>query len=99
MNAAVPDVIERYIARHPSAQARAQAEIMAAHFRHEDAFYRPPVSTSGQSRSATAIPGRVGDGFDWSDYGVGIGTGIGLVLLLAGGLAGARQRRRPVEAA
>jgi hypothetical protein len=97
--AALPDVIERYAAAHPYGQTRAPAEVIASHFKHEDALYRAQDSASGLPRSATAIQPGASDGFDWSDYGVGIGTGIGLVLLFAGGLAGARQRRHRMQAA
>ena len=98
-SAAIPDVFERYVAAHPYGQTRAPAEMIASHFKHEDALYRAQVSASGLQRSATAIQAGASDGFDWSDYGVGIGTGIGLALLFAGGLAGARQRRHRVQAA
>ncbi len=36
------------------------------------------------------------DGFDWSDFGAGIGAGVGALLILAGlavGAAAARRRR------
>ena len=83
----LPDAVDRYLVAHPNGQTRAQAETTASHFK------------SGLRRSATAIQAGASNGFDWSDYGVGIGTGIGLVLLFAGGLAAARQRRHPVQAA
>jgi hypothetical protein len=35
-----------------------------------------------------------GGGFDWGDYGAGVGTGIGAILLLAGGLTAVPARRR-----
>jgi hypothetical protein len=38
-------------------------------------------------------------GFDWADYAIGIGSGMGLILALAGGLAIGWQRRHRVQTA
>jgi hypothetical protein len=38
-------------------------------------------------------------GFDWADYAIGIGSGMGLILVLAGGLAIGWQRRHRIQAA
>jgi hypothetical protein len=38
-------------------------------------------------------------GFDWADYAIGIGSGMGLILVLAGGLAIGWQRRHRVQTA
>lgn len=51
---------------------------------------------SGLSTGSTIIQA---SGFDWGDYAIGIGTGMGLILLLAGGLAMGRQRRHGVQTA
>ena len=36
----------------------------------------------------------VGDGFDWSDAGIGLAAGLGLALVTGGALAGAQHGRR-----
>jgi hypothetical protein len=94
-SAVVPDVLERYAAAHPYGGTRSPAQLIASHFRHEDAVYGAQGPTSGLLNSVTLGS----DGFHWSDWAVGIGTGIGIVLLAAAGLAGARQRRQPAPAA
>jgi hypothetical protein len=38
-------------------------------------------------------------GFDWADYAIGIGSGMGLMLVLAGGLAIGRQRQHRTQTA
>jgi hypothetical protein len=38
-------------------------------------------------------------GFDWADYAIGIGSGMGLILVIVGGLAIGWQRRHPVQTA
>jgi hypothetical protein len=38
-------------------------------------------------------------GFHWGDWAIGIGTGMGLIILLAAGLAMGRQVRQPVQTA
>jgi hypothetical protein len=43
----------------------------------------------------TSVPVSSASSFDWNDYAIGIGTGIGVALLLGAGLlAGRRQRHR-----
>ena len=37
--------------------------------------------------------------FDWGDYAIGIGSGMGLILVLAGGLAMGLHRRHSVQTA
>jgi hypothetical protein len=40
-----------------------------------------------------------GNGFDWDDWAIGIGTGLGLALLLGGGIMVGRQQRQRVRPA
>jgi hypothetical protein len=54
---------------------------------------RPPDVSDAAESAATASTGR-GDGFDWADYAIGIGSGIGFSLLLAGALGAGWQQRR-----
>jgi hypothetical protein len=46
--------------------------------------------------SPTAVPD---DGFNWGDWAIGIGSGIGLTALLAGGLLITRQLRHRLQTA
>jgi hypothetical protein len=48
---------------------------------------------------AQPAPSSGGNGFDWADWGIGIGSGVGIMLVLAGGLAGGMQRRHRVQTA
>ncbi len=52
----------------------------------------------GVGLAATSVTAR--GGFRWDDYGAGVGTGVALVLLLAGGLTATplwrRRNRQPV---
>jgi hypothetical protein len=108
---ALPDAFERYVAAHPYGPAldrgtpdtRDAASKIASHFRNEDALYRAgrtladrrPPDILDAAQTVRPVVFSQASGFDWSDYAIGIGSGIGLVLLFAGGLAGARQRRQP----
>jgi hypothetical protein len=62
-------------------------DVMNRHFNHEDAIFGNSPSLSVLSNTGS------GDSFNWGDWAIGIGSGIGLMLLLAGALAGERQRR------
>jgi hypothetical protein len=90
---APPDVVERYAAKYdvggrlvlPSTAASAT---------------RPP------DVSDTALAVRYGsastvgsDGFDWSDWAIGIGSGLGLALLLGAAVLMGRQLRHRVQTA
>ena len=48
---------------------------------------------------AQPAPSSGGNGFDWADWGIGIGSGVGIMLLLAGGLVGGMQRRHRMQTA
>jgi hypothetical protein len=86
------DAFERYVNAHPYGAGPSTVTDASL-------VVRPPdVSDAGQAARAVSLDRATG-GFDWGDYGVGIGTGIGIVLLLAGGLAGARQLRQRVQTA
>ena len=102
-----PDAIERYAAAHPYGIGLVTAATPvgrppdvqdAAGVASGQGHRSTPITASLQS-SASAVRAGTAGGFDWSDYGVGIGTGIGLVLLLAGGVAGFRRRQESVQTA
>jgi hypothetical protein len=66
--------------------------MLAAHFNHEDLLYQPrPLPTNPSTI--------VSRGFDWTDWAIGLGSGIVLILALAGLLAFALQRRHRLQAA
>ena len=98
------DVFERYAASHPYGNAAPTAQrvsvplytpaMLAAHYNREDLLYntRPSLPTN-------PVP-TVSTGFDWSDWAIGIGTGLGLALILGGGLLmGRHLRHRHVQTA
>ncbi len=89
---AAPDVVERYAATHSSGSGLSPAPTASA--------TRPP------DVSDTALAVRYGststvksDGFDWNDWAIGIGSGLGLALLLGAALLMGRQLRHPVQTA
>ena len=89
---AAPDVVERYAATHSSGAGLSPAPAVSA--------TRPP------DVSDTALAVRYGststvksDGFDWNDWAIGIGSGLGLALLLGAALLMGRQLRHPVQTA
>jgi hypothetical protein len=55
-------------------------KMLAAHYNREDLLYNPRPSLP--ANSAPTVSG----GFDWSDWAIGIGTGLGLALIVGGGL-------------
>lgn len=86
--AAAADAFERYAASHPFGTGLSSVSAVVS---------RPPdiedtaLAVRYGSVSATAT-----NAFDWSDWAIGIGSGIGLVLFLAGALLMGRQlRHRP----
>lgn len=92
------DVVSRYLRSHairPNDRAGSLGPNSAA---TPDVFERyasePPY---GAGLAATSVAAHVG--FRWGDYGAGVGTGIALVLLLAGGFVATplwrRQHRQP----
>ena len=59
---------------------------------------RPPdVSDAAESVGTVSVS--QSGGFDWADWGIGIGSGMGAALLLAIGLVTGRQRRHRVQTA
>jgi hypothetical protein len=85
-----PDVFERYASAHPYG-AGASAAIQPT------AASRPPdVQDAAQTALTVSLtrPSR----FSWGDWAIGIGSGIGIAVLLAGvlGIAMSRQRRQRV---
>ena len=100
--AAAPDVLERYVAAHafgaalPDVVERyAAVHLYGVHPPSVSASpIRPPDVADSAALARTAAVVRTSGGFDWGDYGAGVGSGIGLILLLAGGLMARPVLRR-----
>jgi hypothetical protein len=99
-----PDVFERYAASHPYGSTAPTPQrvsvppytpaMLAAHYNREELLYNPRPSLPMHSVST------VSRGFDWSDWAIGIGTGLGLALILGGGLLmGRHLRHRHIQTA
>jgi hypothetical protein len=89
LSASGPDVLERYATDHPYGVGLSSTPTVIS---------RPPdvsdAAVAVQSGSFSQA-----SGFHWSDWAIGIGTGMGLILLLAGGLVMGRQVRHGVQTA
>lgn len=94
------DVVSRYLRSHstrPSDRTRSLG-VIRAYVPTPDVFERyASAHPYGVGLAATSVT--ASDGFRWGDYGAGVGTGIVVVLLLAGGVLatpmGRRQRTQP----
>ncbi|HKP17592.1 MAG TPA: hypothetical protein VJT84_03870, partial [Gaiellaceae bacterium] len=60
---------------------------------------RPPDVRDAAEAARFVSVGQPSSGFDWNDWAIGIGSGIGIALLLAGGLAAGLQRRHRMQTA
>src|SRR5581483_2275317 len=90
ISVAVPDVIERYAAAHPYGLGLSSVAT---------AVSRPPdISDAALSAQYASLPAS-NAGFSWTDWAIGIGSGIGLALLLAGCAMASRQVRHRVQTA
>jgi hypothetical protein len=95
--ASVPDVFERYAATHPFGSGLSSVGVTTP------TSSTPVVRPHDAVDSARAAQARSVDqsssGFDWGDYAIGIGSGMGLILILGSCLVVGRQRRhRPLTA-
>jgi hypothetical protein len=94
------DVVSRYLrshAIHPNDRAGSLG-VNSADAPSPDVFERyASAHPYGVGLAATSVAAHVG--FRWDDYGAGVGTGVALVLLLAGGWIATptwrRQHRQP----
>jgi hypothetical protein len=89
--AAGPDVLERYAAAHP--YGTGVGPVVSS----TEAIRPPDIRDAAEA--ARFAPLGTSSGFDWNDYAIGLGSGMGFVLLLAGGLAIGRHQRHQMQTA
>jgi hypothetical protein len=105
-----PDVFERYVTAHPYGQGLSLMVAQSTEDRIVDDSFRDTPSVAAPPgdrlvddyfRDAPTLAASVpaDGGFNWGDWAVGIGSGIGMALLLAAGLVTSRQVRQRVGAA
>ena len=87
--ASTPDVFERYATAHPyGIGLPSGTEIVV----------RPPDVSDAALAVQTGSSTTQSSGFDWTDWAIGIGAGLGLMLLLGVGFVMSRQTRHPQPA-
>lgn len=86
-----PDVFERYASAHPYGAGASSAAIQPT------LVSRPP-DVQDAAQTALTVSLTRPSGFSWGDWAIGIGSGLGIAVFLAGvlGLAMSRQRRQRV---
>jgi len=87
--AAVADAFERYAATHPFGSGL---------FSGSSSVSRPPdIEDTALAVRYDSVGATNTNGFDWGDWAIGIGSGIGLALFLGGGLLMGRQLRHRMQ--
>jgi hypothetical protein len=86
----VPDVIERYAAAHPYGFGLPAKETSVS---------RPPDIVDAALTAQYGSSVHPGTNFSWGDWAIGIGSGLGMALLLGAGLATSRQFRQRLRTA
>jgi hypothetical protein len=88
---AVPDAFERFAAAHPYGAGLAGSS--------SSTLISPPDVRDAAQAARYGVTVGQSSGFHWGDWAIGIGSGVGLTLLLGGGLAGGLQRRQRMQTA
>jgi hypothetical protein len=89
-NLQVADVFERYATAHPYGTGLSKVASSTL-------VTRPPDVTDAAQAVRYGVSVNQSSGFDWGDYAIGIGSGMGLILILGSCLVVSRQRRhRPL---
>jgi hypothetical protein len=86
--ASAPDVVERFAIAHPDGLGFSSASVS-----------RPPDISDRALAVQYGSVTQSSTGFDWGDWAIGIGSGLGLALLLGGCFLMARQLRHGVQTA
>ena len=94
---AVPDAIERYAATHFYGSGLSGVGVTTP--TSSPPVVRPHDAVDTARAAQARSVDQSSSGFDWGDYAIGIGSGMGLILALAGGLAIGWQRRHRVQTA
>jgi hypothetical protein len=89
-NGQVGDVFERYAKAHPYGAGLSTSSPIVA---------RPPDVNDAAQAVRYGVSVGQSSGFNWTDWAIGIGSGMGLMLLLAGAVAGELQRRHRTQTA
>jgi hypothetical protein len=84
---AAPDVVERFAAVHPYGLGLSSTPVSVS---------RPP-DIADTALAVRYAPVAQSSSFQWTDWGIGIGTGMGIALLLVCGLIIGRQLRHRVQ--
>lgn len=86
---AVADAFERYAAAHPFGSGLSSVSV--------DVSRPPDIEDTALAVRYGSVGAANTNGFDWSDWAIGIGSGIGLALFLGGVLLMGRQLRHRVQ--
>jgi hypothetical protein len=89
---AAPDVVERYVATHQFGGRLAVPSVSASATRPPDVSDTALAIRYGSTTSVQS------NGFDWNDWAIGIGSGLGLALILGAAVLMGRQLRHPQTA-
>jgi len=89
----VPDVFERYAAAHPNGRDLVGPSTPSAQ------VSRPPDVADAALTAQYGSSVQSSTDFDWGDWAIGIGSGIGLALLAGTGLVTGRQFRQRLRTA
>jgi hypothetical protein len=87
-NLQVSDVFERYATAHPYGAGLSEPT--------SSTLVNRPPDVRDAAQAAKVVSVSQTSGFDWGDYAIGIGSGMGLTLILGSGLVMGRQRRNRV---
>jgi hypothetical protein len=90
---ATPDVVERYVATHQFGGRLVVPSVSASPTRPPDV-----ADTAAAVRYAPTASVH-SNGFDWNDWAIGIGSGLGLALILGAAVLMGRQLRHRVQTA
>jgi hypothetical protein len=92
MSTVTPDVLERYASAHPYGRGLTLSTTTLVN--------RPPdVQDSAQALQRNSTTAGRSQGFDSNDWAIGIGSGVGLALILGIAFAIGRQHRHKVQPA